>query len=290
MPRGAKMHCLRKNRCNFNKMGQDDRSRVLLRGSIFSLGGPKRIYVSVSLRRGRSLIIIALGLSAMNKESSLTLNALSVVWALGALAYAHGEDGQTNAFAIAYSVPAVITLFNAYRAAGGDDKQVLAGPVTSVVLLAVFGSFGVLDSPLRADLALLLTAVPFGTSVLGALVSGLARLPTLLAGTVVGWAGLLLTTAAISHHLPGAGLFIALDSLTKIDPFHLEYLRGPSNAELDDMRKHNAANVSGSGWKVMLFALQTIVLCAWDALILSVGVWLMALVASPVMKIFAKRV
>jgi hypothetical protein len=225
----------------------------------------------------------------MHKESSLTSNILSVVWALGALGFARSEDSQTNAFAIAYIVPAAITLFNAYRAAGGDDKQILVGPVTAVVLLAVFGNFSELDTPLRSDLCLLLTAVPFGTSVLGTLVPGLTRLPTLLAGTMMGWAGLLLTTAAISHHLPGSGLFIALDSLTKIDLLHLEYLRGPSNAELDDMRKHNAAIGSGSGWKVMLFALQTIVLCAWDALILSIGVWITTLVASPVMKIFAKN-
>ena len=177
----------------------------------------------------------------MNKESSLTSNILCVVWALGVLGFARSEDSQTNAFAIAYIVPAAITLFNAYRAASGDDKQILAGPVTAVVLLAVFGNFSELDTPLRSDLCLLLTAVPFGTSVLGTLVPGLTRLPTLLAGTIVGWAGLLLTTAAISHHLPGSGLFIALDSLTKIDPFHLEYLRGPSNTELDDMRNHNAA-------------------------------------------------
>jgi hypothetical protein len=206
------------------------------------------------------------------------------------LASMRGEGGQNGAFYLAYLVSLAVILFNAYRAAAGDDKQILAGPVTAVLVLAVFDSFGVQDGPLQSNLCLLLMAVAFGTSVLAILASGWSRLAIFLAGPIVGLVGLLLTTTAINHHLPGSGLYIAFDDIPKIDPLHLDYLRGRTDAELREMHLHNAAAGSGvSTWKIGLFALQTVALAGWDALILSLGVWITGLAVTSLAGLFTKK-
>lgn len=225
----------------------------------------------------------------MGKESSLTSNIFCVLWAMGVLAFMPSDDAPNRAFLLAYSVAIAVILFNAYRAAAGDEKQVLANPVTAVLLLTVFDGFGVLNGILNSNLSLLLMAVAFGTSVLTILLFG-PRLAIFLAGAVVGWTGILLTTTAIRHHFPGSGLFIAFDDIPKIDPLHLDYLRGRSDAELQDMIRHNGVGGSGAPtWKIILFVLQTVALCAWDALLLSLGVWIVGLLAMPVTKLFTKK-
>jgi len=226
----------------------------------------------------------------MGKESSLTSNIFCALWAMGVLAFMPNDDAPNRAFLLAYSVAIAVILFNAYRAAAGDEKQILAGPVTAVLVLAVFNSFGMPVDPLHSTLYLLLVAVALGTSVLAVLASGRPRLVIFLAGTVVGWIGVLLTMTAINHHLPGSGLFIRFGDIPKFDPFHLDYLRGRTDAELAEMRLHNAAGGSGvPTWKVLLFVLQTVAVAAWDALILSLGVWIAGLATTPVMRLFARE-
>jgi hypothetical protein len=226
----------------------------------------------------------------MGKESSLTSNILCLFWAIAVLAFVPGDQGASRAFLLAYPVGIAVILFNAYRVAAGDSKQILANPVTAALLLAVFDSFGMPADPLHSSLYLLLMAVALGASVLAVLAPGRPPLVIFLAGPVVGWLGVLLTSAALDHHLPGSGLFVRFGDIPKFDPLHLDYLRGRTDAELQDMIQHNG--VGGSGvptWKIILFVLQTVALSAWDALILSLGVWIVGLIAAPVTKLFAKK-
>ncbi len=227
----------------------------------------------------------------MNTKTSLGLNVFCVGFAVLALVFSSGADDQTHAFLLAYLVAAAGILFGAYQAAAGDSTQIMAGPVTAVVLLVVFDNFRVQDAHLEGTLCLLLLAIALGTSILSSLNAGRSRIPILLIGSIAGLAGVWLTMAAITYHVPGSGLFIPIDDLQKANPFHIDFFRPQySDAELVERRLHNAGSEPAPlPWRMVLFALQTVVLSAWDALILSLGVWVTGLAATPMMRLFARQ-
>ncbi len=225
----------------------------------------------------------------MDTKTSLDLNIFCVAFAMLALGCSRGD--QTHAFILAYLVASAGILFGAYRAAAADSTQIKAGPVTAVVLIAVFDNFRVNDAHLVGYLCVPLLAVALGTSILAALNSGKGRIPILVTGSIVGLIGLWLTLTAIRHNLPGSGLFIPIDDIQKVNPFHIDFFRPQySEAELTERYLHNAGKEPGPfPWRVMLFVLQSVVISAWDALILSVGVWITSLAATPLVQMFARE-
>ena len=225
----------------------------------------------------------------MDTRTSLDLNMFCVAFALLALGFSSGD--QTHAFILAYLVAAAGILFGAYRAAAGDSTQIMAGPVTAVVLLAVFDNFQVQDAHLEASLCVLLLAVALGTSILATLNPGQGFITILVTGSIVGLVGVWLTQAAIGHHVPGFGLFIPIDDIQKVNPLHIDFFRPQySDAELTERYLRNAGSEPGPfPWRILLFALQSIVISSWDTLVLSVGVSITSLAATPVIQKFARE-
>jgi hypothetical protein len=224
----------------------------------------------------------------MDTKTSLDLNIFCVAFALFALIC---SGDQTHAFILAYLVAAAGILFGAYRATAGDATQILAIPVTAVVLCTVFDNFRVQDSHLEENLCLLLLAVALGTSILASLNPGRGHILILVTGSIVGLVGVWLTQVAISHHAPGFGVFIPIDDIQKINPLHIDFFRPQySDAELAERYLHNRGSEPGPlPWRYMLFALQTVVISAWDALVLSVGVWITSLAAIPLIIMFTRE-
>jgi hypothetical protein len=227
----------------------------------------------------------------METKTSLGLNISCVIFALLVLVFSGGADDQTHAFILAYLVGAAGILIGAYRAAAGDSTQIMAGPVTAVVLFAVFENFLVPDTHLKGNLCMLLLAISLGTSVLASLNPGSKRIPILVTGSIVGLVGVWLTLIAIGYNLPGSSLFVPIDDIQKINPLHIDFFRPQySDAELVERRLHNAGSEPAHfPWRVLLFVLQTVVISAWDALVLSLGVWITSLAATPLMKLFARE-
>jgi hypothetical protein len=226
----------------------------------------------------------------MDTKTSVNLNISCVMVASIALVFG-GADDQTHAFILAYLVAATGILFGAYRAAAGDSTQIMAGPVTAVVLCTVFEKFQVQDTHIKGILCVPLLAVALGTSILASLNPGRGRIPILVTGSIAGLFGVWLTLIAIGYHLPGSGLFVPIDYIQKVNPFHIDF-SGPqySLVELTERRLHNAASKPGPfPWRVLLFDLQTMVISAWDALVLSVGVWITSLAATPLIQLFARE-
>lgn len=228
----------------------------------------------------------------MDTKTSLTPNISCIVFALFVLVFSSSADDQTYAFILAFLVAAAAILFIAYRAAAGDSTQIVAGPVTAVVLFAVFDNFQVQDARIEGLLCLLLLAVALGASVCALLNPGRGRIAVLLMGFIVGVVGVCLTLAAISYHVPGSSLFIPVDDIQKANPLHIDFFRPQySTAELAERRLHNAASEPSPflPWRQFLFAAQTVALSAWDALMLSIGVWIAGLAVTLVMKLFTKE-
>jgi hypothetical protein len=227
----------------------------------------------------------------METKTSLGLNISCVIFALLVLVFSGGADDQTHAFILAYLVAAAGILFGANRAAAGDSTQIMAGPVTGVVLFAVFENFRVPDTHLKGNLCILLLAVALGTSILASLNPGRGRIPILVTGSIAGLFGVWLTLIAIGYHLPGSSLFVPIDDIQKVNPLHIDFFRPQySDAELVERRLHNAGiEPAHFPWRVLLFVLQTVVISAWDALVLSLGVWITSLVATPLIKLFARE-
>ena len=226
----------------------------------------------------------------MNTKMSLDLNIFCVGFSLLALGFG-GAGDQTHAFILAYLVGVAGVLFGAYRAAAGDSTQIMAGPVTAVVLFAVFDNFMVPDTHLKGNLCILLLAVALGTSVLASLNPGRKHIPILVTGSIAGLLGVWLTLIAIGYHSPGSGLFVPIDDIQKVNPLHIDFFRPQySDAELVERRLHNAGSEPAHyPWRILLFALQTVIISAWDALVLSAGVWITSLVATPLVQLFARE-
>lgn len=173
-------------------------------------------------------------------------------------------------------------LLTAWRAARGSGLQIVATPITGVLLLAVLASV-TSKAPIEVMPQMLLISVAMGVPIMAILLPG--RDPRLLmaVGVIVGWIGVVLATSAINSHVPGFSLFLPLDQIQGLDPFHIGFFRQPSDAELAERIRHNAGTEAASWlthWPLALFVLQTVVVAAWDTLLLGAGVLIVGVAAS----------
>jgi hypothetical protein len=203
----------------------------------------------------------------MGTDEALSVNGLCIAFAWLALTASDlGKVNQTDAFIVAALVAAPAILYCAWRAASGDSRQIWAAPVTAMILFAVFDNFHLAHPDIEGAFCILLLAVTLGTSVV-APVSGWGRPVTLLTGTILGTAGIVLTLTAIRYQVPGYRLFVPIDAIQTFNPLHIDFFpKDPSR-------------VDGTlVWRYWLFGLQTAAVSAWDALILGIGVAITALI------------
>ena len=228
-----------------------------------------------------------------DRNSSLFSNLLFIVSAFIVLAVA-ARDHQTLGLVLAYSIAAAGTLWSAWRAASGDGLQMAAGPVMAVGFSVIFNrlvDFSNVENPtLWILLGSSLWVVAFGVSILAILNPDRNRVLLLLVGPIIGLVGLQLSTSAIVHNLPGSGLFIPVDTIPNIDPLHINSLFPAETFEEETERlRHNGVEPNGSGYRLLLLALQFIAITTWDALVLSAGVWITGGIATLFFKLFGRK-
>jgi len=211
-------------------------------------------------------------------RDSLGANAATIaVPALG-LAIVQIRDFGTGPVLACYALGLAGVLYCAWLAARGSDRQVIWTPITGVVLSAVLAWLGETKSPVAPALSAAIFAVALGVPVMAVVLKGRNAKLIMAAGLVAGCLGFLLFAAAVDHHLPVFTWYVPLDRLFTIDPFHIGFFKTDTLGGL----QFNG----GILWP--LFVLQTVVVAAWDALLIAVCVALVGGIASLPIRLFVR--
>jgi len=184
----------------------------------------------------------------------------------------------TGLFWAAVAVTLVGLLWVATRLSKeGSEEIVLALPVAGVLAVSAL-SFYPQAGDVTVDLCIvLLLGVAIGLPILAVLTDG--RQPRseagYLVGTLAGAIGCTLSAMVITQWLK-LPILVPLDALFHTQIFHFD-LPGAavSMAEETDRLRHNAGAASTPlrGLAFLLQIGQTILIAGWDAILLSIGVW-----------------
>jgi hypothetical protein len=225
----------------------------------------------------------------MEAKEGLWTNIATVGMALLVPLLISTDGGGTSAFFVAFAIGLAGTLFSAWRAARGSALQVVATPITGIILSAVLVNFAH-GAPLLAELEVVLLAVALGVPILAPLLPGRDPRFLMVVGAIVGLIGVGFAAAAITRDVPGFNLFVPFDRIPALDPFRIGFFQQLSDAELAERIRHNAGTEYswGSTWRGALFLLQTVVVSAWDALILGVCVLVVGLVVSAAVRVVSR--
>lgn len=200
----------------------------------------------------------------------MTANVATIAVPLLGLVIAGLRDWGGGALIACYAFGLAGILYCAWRAARGSQRQLVWTPITGILLCAVFTVAGASNSPVADVLFQLVIAVALGVPVAAVGFEGLNPMLIMVAGLVVGWLGFVLSGLAISHNVPVFNLFVPFDRIFRIDPLNIGFFNIDSVGASEFKR--------GIFW--VLFLLQTVVVAAWDALLIGVCVGLVGAVVS----------
>jgi hypothetical protein len=208
----------------------------------------------------------------MKSDKSWQLNAFCLGTVLVAQAIANASpNGNGGALFIASLIALAGTATTCWLAAENVGDQRVLAPITGVLLFAELAGFRGTVGALRVIVTLLVIAAPLGVSVLSHVLSTPRPRTVMVLGPIVGLIGAGLSLLAIQHRVPGFNLFVAIDDLSTFNPMHIDFF-----GQADE-----SGAASGIGFGTLAFIVQTTVVAAWDALILSVGVFCVSLAALP---------
>lgn len=203
-------------------------------------------------------------------KDSLTANGATIVVPLLGLAIAGLRDWGGGALIACYAFGFAGILYCAWRAACGSQRQLVWTPITGILLCAVLTVAGESNSPVASVLFQLVIAVALGVPVMAVGLEGLNPILIMVVGLVIGWIGFVLSGLVLSHNVPVFNLFVPFDRIFSIDPLNIGFFNIDSVGASEFKR--------GIFW--VLFLMQTVVVAAWDALLIAVCVGLVGAVVS----------
>jgi hypothetical protein len=135
-----------------------------------------------------------------------------------------------------------------------------------------------------------LLAVALGVPILATLLPDRDPRILMVVGVIVGCIGVAVAFVAITLQVPGFNLFVPIARIQELDLFHIGFFQHYSDADLAERIRHNAGTEYSwkSTWLGALFLLQTVVVAAWDALILGVCVWVVGLAAAIAVRVVSR--